>query len=292
MGEQLLITGETSGRKFARGKFIMDGWMGEVHEATENNVVFAMKSPIPLDSTVSADCLTREAHEQAKFAHPHITRVVLFDRTRNLLASRTVPFLITPLADTDLRRRIYDSPNMEPLTIKEAFTISEHTADALAAIHNKGLLHGAITVGNVLLRKDSQESLLAEINDFGETVTIDEARTKLPTPHGFITPPEINSGQYTPATEQFYWAANIVYPAVVGKPPFDIDPFLPLNIHSNVNRQTIPSLIPGKPTVLHEVLDAVVGKALQLDPRNRYPSMGALLDDLRVQRLKANRGHR
>lgn len=269
MIQETLITGERSRRTFTLGTIEGSGSFGQVFSAQEDGYVYAVKLPDPIKSPLCVDKLTSGAIYQEEFSHPHITPVVLFDTTKDLGQGGKTPFLVMPLAETTLECRIAQFP----LPIQEAITVSEHTADALIAIHAKDLLFKDLCPENVLLYRNHKGQLVWKLTDFGQVAPIDTNRI---TVQEQCVSPEIDQ-PLTPISEQFDWAINLVYPAVTG---IMIDPHLE-------ERPSFQSLInPANMTAFHEALEEVVSKAMQDRPSDRYPNMTELLNDLRTKRAK------
>lgn len=293
MAKETLITGIQSGRVFARIEAIGAGQFGRVYSVMDmnNGVMYAMKLPAEsINGSHHGDILTREARYQESFSHPHITRVELFDSTRDVSSAGELPFLVTPLAKTTLQRRIVQSPP----TIQEAVLIGENTADALDVIHKRGLVYVDLKPANVLLNSDHDGMTAAELTDFGAVTTPDTMTIYPSEPQSRVLPPEYYyEEKYTFRSEQFVWAAGIVYPTVTGESPYAEDPLLLMSVGRFPERRSFTSLMPpGSMTGLHEALEEVTAKALQECQEERYSSMAELTNDLKTKRVKVDERER
>ncbi len=92
----------------------------------------------------AAYALPREIETLATFQHPHI--VPLFEA--GTLADGGLPYLVMPwIEGTSLRRRLRSHG---PLPVDEVLRMGIDLADALAALHNQGLVHRDIKPENVM----------------------------------------------------------------------------------------------------------------------------------------------
>lgn len=279
--EETLITGEKSKKAFRLGERIRHGVYGVVYTAEREGNKFAIKLPLTLDSQEHGDFLIRGAHYQEAFSHPditpHITPVILYDRTKDLVPGIEVPFLVMPLAEGNLRMAMATSH-----TINEAMTIGEHTASALAAIHAHGLLHNDLKLDNVLYRRTVEDRREWELTDFGHAKTIEAIASNPSVIYDFEDPPDDQVEPLSPSSEQYAWAANLIYPAVTGRAGIHVATLPEIPSFQNLLRSQ-------RMTILHEleVLEEVVTRAIKENPSERYPSMEDLHHDLQEKHAKA-----
>ncbi len=112
------------------------GGMGEVYRARDSKLGrdVALKI-LPESLSVDADRLARfrrEAQLLASLNHPHISAIYGIEEAGGTL------FLVLELVDGEsLDKRIARGP----LPIDEAFALAMQLADALAAAHEKGIVH-------------------------------------------------------------------------------------------------------------------------------------------------------
>lgn len=102
MSGERIITGLDSGRKISVGEALIRGSCGMVFSGTDGERAVTIKVPHPIDDPTHIHTLAKESRLQAAVQHPHITPVVLFDTSEDFEPGMQVPFLVTPLAKTDL----------------------------------------------------------------------------------------------------------------------------------------------------------------------------------------------
>ncbi|HJT79232.1 MAG TPA: serine/threonine-protein kinase, partial [Gemmataceae bacterium] len=162
--------------------------------------------------------------------------------------------------------------------VRAAVALVEKVARAVQAAHEQDIVHRDLKPGNILL-DDAGEPL---VSDFGLAKLLGSGEEVTQTGQVLGTPaymaPEQAAGQghdITPATD--VWALGVVlYELVTGKRPFE-------GKGAEVTRR-IQHEEPARPRQVNPALDrgleTVLLKCLEKDPQRRYPSAGALADDL------------
>jgi len=152
---------------------------------------------------------------------------------------------------------------LDKLTAAEIFI---QIADALAAIHEKGYVHGDIKPGNILFSKDR----IPKLADFNSARAIASAsRSEVPYTPGYASPEQLREKR--PSREGDVWSlALTIYQAVTGSP------LIPLEHYEEVvaSLQSGPEVRTGD-----EELDQILSKCLRINPSER-PSMKELRDML------------
>jgi hypothetical protein len=163
----------------------------------------------------------------------------------------------------------------------EAARIVEEVARAAAHLHGLGIVHRDIKPGNVLVGGDGR----ARLTDFG--LARELARTTRLTGMGqvvgtpFYMAPEMLAGGDVEAglgpASDVYALGALLFACLVGHPPFEartLAELVSLVLH-------FPAPAPSRErSGVPRDLDAVVGRALAKDPRDRYPSALELALDL------------
>lgn len=231
----------------------------------------ALKIVHGVDTKTSLRIL-REARAQAQLEHPNICRVyeVLRDGERAVIAmqfveGRPIDEVTHELVGDDLLRTF------------------AKIADALAAAHRHGLVHGDVKPGNILVeRRNGYPHPI--VVDFGlarrrqEDASARESAVR-GTP-AFMAPEQIISERRDtigPATDVYGLTATL-YEAVVGEPP---------HVGRNV-AETLVRVVRDRPRSPRDVrpeisrdLEAVLLKGLAFEPADRYTTASDLATDLK-----------
>lgn len=142
-------------------------------------------------------------------------------------------------------------------------------ARGLAAAHDSGVAHGDFKPDNVLVAEDGPR-----VADFGLAQLVD-AEPKGPgggSP-AYMAPERIDGGPPTAAADQFAWAVTAVE-ALGGSRPFTGES-LPMLRLAMLEPPTLPEMVTGDAP-----LAAVIRRALDPEPAQRFSSMSILLDAL------------
>lgn len=248
------------------------GGMGVVFEAVdpalERRVALKVIAPhLAGDPTFRAR-FTQEAQAQASLDSPHVVPVFAHGEADGALylASRLVP-------DGDLGALIARSGPPPP---RVALEVLAQVAAGLADAHATGLVHRDIKPANVLLRVRGEE-VSAYLADFGIA-----HRDHEPFPRGVAgTPgylaPEVHAGGSSGVASDLYSLGCLLWAALTGRAPYAGTPDDQLACaHASA---PVPQLV-GTGSFEREV-NRVLRRAMAKHPGERYPSAGALREDLR-----------
>jgi len=252
------------------------GGMGVVYRAWDVSLRRAAAIKMILDvgragSTRSARFL-REAAATARLRHPHIVAVheVGEDRGR--------PFLVMDLVDGEsLEDRLEREGGLPP---RRSADLVAQLAEALEHAHAEGVVHRDVKPGNVMVDREGRAHLM----DFGlaRDRTDEDALTRegqlLGTPSYMA--PEQAAGQRAAQgpLSDVYGLGAVLYRLLVGRPPFEADSVVELSRKVVVDEPDPPRRVdPG----VHPDLETIALRCLEKDPARRYPSAGALAEDLR-----------
>jgi serine/threonine protein kinase len=283
MPQETLIRGEESGITFAKRGLIDLNGFNRIHPVFSEGVEYSIKLPKKPGIRASHSNLRHEYDIQSALIHPHITPIVLFDTTRDLIPGIDIPFFVTPQRDDSLQTRMDKS---SVLPISQILGITEDIASALSFIHGNGILHTDLIVNNVLLQEQNG-TLHAELTDFEHAVNENEKRLFKKD----NMPPELREGIYVATSEQFELARSIIYPMIFGSyMPHKFEPYYTNNSAETVlpPRRPFSEVVPPhQMTEYHTALESVAEKALQEQIPDRYISMAVLLDDLHLRIARA-----
>ncbi|MER7183242.1 serine/threonine-protein kinase [Streptomyces hyaluromycini] len=174
-----------------------------------------------------------------------------------------------------------------PLPVADSLSIAAQAAAALDAAHERGVVHGGVKPGNILLAEgtDSDHSYHAYLTDFGVANGLLSLHLS-----GFRTvgqfvgtldymAPEQTSGRPMDERSDLYSLACVVYETLAGGPPFERDDDLALLwAHQYDPPPALSERCPG----IAPAVDAVMAKALAKSPEDRYGSCREFEAELRA----------
>jgi eukaryotic-like serine/threonine-protein kinase len=258
------------------------GGMGEVYRAQDTKLhrMVAIKRIFSAGNASHEDIarLLREGQRASSLNHPNIAAIydVLEDRGEVLLVMEYVE-------GTTLRDRL-----AEPGTIEQFLAIAIQCADALAAAHEKKILHSDVKPENIMLTPSGQVKLLdfgvaRRLGSPGDTTAGSLLSLGALAPVGgtpAYMPPEVLLGGLPDARSDIFGLGLVMYEMFTGEHPFrrptETTP-VPLRILQE-EAIAVNKINPAVP----ENLARVVAKCMAKDPAQRYDSAKDLVDDLRA----------
>jgi Tol biopolymer transport system component len=234
----------------------------------------------------------REARAASALEHPNICVV------HDIGEADGRPFIVLErLKGRTLRQRIAG----KPLPLEDVLDLSLQIADALAAAHEKGIVHRDVKPANLFVTDHGH----AKVLDFGlAKVDGSAAASSLPTvargsdletsPGAVMgtvayMSPEQARGQALDARTDLFSFGAVVFELATGRPAFDGESAAVV-LEGILNREPVP---PSRvnPEVPAE-LDRIVLKALEKDREVRYQTAKDLIADLKRLRRDTTSGRR
>lgn len=214
----------------------------------------------------------REAQSAANLSHPNIVNVYDWGKYEGTYFIAMEEVQGRTLADV-LRTN-------GQLTSKQAAEIASEVAAALGIAHEKGTAHRDIKPANILIGKNGQ----VKVADFGIARALNAPTESNLTQVGsvmgtatYFSPEQAQGAQPDPRSD-LYSLGIVMYEMVAGRPPFTGDNPVSIaykQVHDSP--QPLVQIVADVP----KAYEAMVAKLLAKDPKVRYPSAGALRDDLR-----------
>jgi tRNA A-37 threonylcarbamoyl transferase component Bud32 len=213
-----------------------------------------------------------EARAVARLDHPGVVRVFFLGEHRH------APFLSMELVTGgSLRDRLAKGP-LEP---RAATELVYRVALAVQHAHENAVLHRDLKPGNILIAADGTP----KVADFGLAKLLDDANDLsltgdlLGTP-AYMAPEQADRRAGEICVQTDVWALGVVlYECLTGESPF----------HGDTRAATLKAVNTHVPVPPHRVrqavsadLAAVCLRCLEKNPRDRYPSAGALAEELQV----------
>ncbi len=245
---------------------------GEVWLARERatGLPVALKRLRPGADLAARDRLRREAAVLAGVDHPHVVRL------RSVHGDGDALVLVLDLAaGGSLARLLATRRRLAP---GEVVTIAVPLAQALAAVHAQGLVHGDVTPANVLFAADGRPLL----SDLGVARLLGTGPGEVGGTRGYLDPAVLAGAAPGPASDVHGLAATCLA-ALTGLPPYDeqgrrLDP--PDGTHPGLRAILEAALAPDpadRPTaeaMAVAVFDAAAAEPVRFDRRGVVPGEG------------------
>jgi len=219
----------------------------------------------------------REIEIAASLTHPNI--VPVFDSGER----SGIPFFVMPFEEGGTLRSHLEREGQ--LSIRSAIRLAHDILEALRCAHSHGVIHFDVKPENVLLSQD--HGLLA---DFGVArIPLEEApwlttspRRAVGTPM-YMSPEQADGEARQDPRSDLYSTGCVLYEMIAGEPPFRAPS--PQGLLAKHRSELPPPLALARPTAPRE-LDAIVQKAMQKRPADRFPDADAFLRVLRAVPLE------
>jgi eukaryotic-like serine/threonine-protein kinase len=267
------------GGKYRLDRIIGEGATASVYEATDvvSQHRFAIKvikaAVLERSKTIAARFL-REARVSSTVSHAAIVETI--DAGRESDGSL---YLVQELLEGENMSEAIARGDLAPKTIA---SIGVEVLEALAVIHEQGVIHRDLKPENIFLMKSPDGSVRPKILDFGlakslnELVELTRTGVLLGTP--IYMSPEQAGGERDPDARTDLWSFGAtLFHAFAGRPPFASFDLMTLLAELSTSRP--PSLAALKPT-LPASLVAVIDRALEPDVDARWSSARHMRDAL------------
>ncbi|MEP7040515.1 MAG: protein kinase, partial [Chloroflexota bacterium] len=211
----------------------------------------------------------QEARSAGSLSHPNIVSVYDYGTD----AETNGQFIVMQLVDgEDLAAIIHKHGRLDT---DDAVRIAIGVASALEAAHRRGIVHRDVKPGNILIDHD------VKVTDFGIARAVSEASmtvtgTTLGSVHYFS--PEQARGDEVTGQSDVYALGIVLYEMLTGRRPFEGDSAAGVAL-KRLSEDPAP---PTQHGPVPPGLSAIVMRALERDPVNRYPDAGAFAEALRV----------
>ncbi len=277
------LVGALLGGKYRVRKVLGEGGVGVVYEAenswTGRRVALKVLRPEFAAKREVVRRFKREAQAATQIDHPNIVDVLDMGEDR---AHGTLYIVQELLTGTDLRCWLDHRGVLPP---SEAVEILTPVMGALVAAHRRGIIHRDIKPENIFLVRGSGGRVLPKLIDFGISKIIDATSpgpkttsigTAVGTPN-YMSPEQARGDTALDGRSDVWSVGAVLYEMLCGRAPFEAPTHTLLLLRIVTERPTpLDSVNPSVPA--HLV--AIVHRALEPDPSERYPSMRALLADL------------
>ena len=258
----------------------------------DREVAVKLLRPEEIARPGAVELFRREARLASLVSHPHVCAV------HESGEESGQPFLVCELLEG---RALDEIIAGRPLPNDRLLDIAAQLADALNAIHRRGLVHGGLKPSNVFITNDGHVKVLelgavgaaapdrppGDVGRASQTTTVNISP---PRPvavgnlfHAYLAPEQI-AGTGADYRADIFSLGALIYEMATGRPAFS----------GETPAQTaigITGREPAHPRSLNRAMPAGLGRiimrALAKDPAQRYQSAGDLFDDLKRARHAA-----
>jgi serine/threonine protein kinase len=250
------------------------GGMGVVYKAEDLILHRTVALKFPPDAFTrdesSAARLMNEARMSASLLHPNVAVLYEVDEYEGH------PFLVMEFVDGHTLRRLVDEHG--PLPLDRWIDVAIQICEGIGAVHRKKLIHRDIKTENILFSKAKEvkivdcglgariidaEGLAEELGVAGTTAYMS---------------PEQARGDKLDQRSDIFSVGIVLYELLTGKLPFEAEQQSALlYLLTNADPPPVQSLRPDVP----DNIAAIIRRALEKDPANRYQQIGEILEDLR-----------
>lgn len=256
-------------------ELIGEGGMGAVYRALDSRLgrTVALKTVLTTRGTEAFNQelrarFMREALAASKVEHRNVVQVIDFG-----VAEDGTPYLVMEyLRGADLAALLNDSPAWLP--VEQVTDIMLPVCAALRACHQAGVVHRDLKPSNIFLA-ETDTGPAVKVLDFGVSKApiagdLTQEGQILGTPQ-YLSPEQVN-GKVGPESDQ-YALGVLLYICLTKRLPFEEHQNLSLLRAIDVGRFPSPRVY--RPD-LPEALEAVVLRAMHVDPKQRFESVHAL----------------
>ncbi len=275
------LTGAVLGGRYeVLGKLGVGG-MASVYEGRRvglhNRVAIKILRSELCEDPTNVKRFLREARASSVIEHENIVDILDFGHTDAL----PVYFVMEFLEGNDLRKEI---KQRGPMKWPRARQILLQIVSALAAAHNKSIVHRDVKPANIFLIRRPNGEEFVKVLDFGIAKVIEDTLGGLTHGHTMTNgllgtvaymAPEQARGETIDARTDIYATGVVAYQMMTGRVPFKgSNPFMVLEQH--VNERPVPPRqriedIPAE-------AETIILRCLEKDPADRYASMAELAE--------------
>ena len=269
-GEETLAPGTILGR-YEIARLLGRGGMGAVYEAVHRDLKKRVAIKVLSATQVSEDSkqrFLREGEAASRIQHPNVVDVT------DVGVEGGLSYLVMEfLEGEDLSSRLAREGSLTP---RLAADILLPVCAGLAVAHDEGVIHRDLKPENIFLVRQRQGTIDPKVLDFGiSKLTGRNAAAMTGTVATFGTPfympPEqVRGARQADERSDVYALGVVLYECVTGRRPFEAD-----NIYTMLHaigagqypapRAVRPDLSPS--------LEAVIVRAMRLEPVDRFPSV-------------------
>jgi eukaryotic-like serine/threonine-protein kinase len=259
------------------------GGQGAVYKATDTKlgrtIVIKVLPPELTAKEANLKRFEREARLASSLDHPNICTIFDLDEVDG------VHFIAMQHVEGKNVRQLVAG---RPLELKTALLIGLQVADALAAAHNRGIIHRDIKSGNVMVSPSGQVKVLdfglAKLLDDTEAATSGIHRTELTevgVPYGTATyaAPEQARGDRVDKRADIFSLGVLLYEMLTGTWPFQGK--TTIDVRHAVLHDPPKPIAELRSSAIPPRLQQILDRALAKEPKDRFQNMEDFRNELR-----------
>lgn len=261
-----------------------NGGMGRVYRARdilmERTVAIKMLHAHLVKDPLSLDRFKQEARAASAINHPNVITVFDFGQL-----DTGQPYLIMDFLQGQNLSALIDEQG--GLAEDRAINICVQACDALHVAHSKGVVHRDLKPSNIMIIQNRDGSDHVKIVDFGIAKLLPhsgkQAQNLTQTGELFGSPlymsPEQFLGKKLDERTDIYAMGCVMYEAITGRPPFTGEHVLE-TMYKHLNEIPTKFAVAKPERKITPRFEAVVARALEKDPDQRFQSMSELRNEL------------
>lgn len=258
------------------------GGMGEVYEAEHTGlgkrVALKVMSRLDDEHDNARQRFLMEGRAAARVRHENVVDVT------DVGVHDGAPFLVMELLSGEALALLL--AREAPLDARRIADLLVPVAGALAAAHDAGVLHRDVKPENIFLSRTRRGAVVPKVVDFGvsrvDAITDSEAQrlthsaNLIGTPR-YLAPESVLGARNTVAASDQYALGVVLYECATGANPFREDTLF--SLLWAILEAKFPRPSEARPGV-DPALEAVILRAMQREPADRFPDMRALAEAL------------
>ncbi|ONH58551.1 serine/threonine protein kinase [Frankia sp. CcI49] len=266
------------GERYELGGCIGYGGMAEVYRGRDIRLgrevaVKTLRADLARDPTFLAR-FRREAQSSASLNHPAIVSV--YDTGEDVINGTQLPYIVMEYVEGQTLRDLLQARG--PFDERYALQVTAEVCAALDYSHRMGIIHRDIKPANVMVGADGA----AKVMDFGIARATTATSSTMTATSAVIgtaqyLSPEQARGARVDSRSDVYSTGVLLYELLTGEPPFRGDN--PVAVAYQHVREIPPPPSSHDPRISPEA-DAIVLKAMEKEPDDRYATAGEMRDDL------------
>lgn len=257
------------------GPCIGEGGMARVyraeHAGLKRQVALKVMTQYFARDSEGRERFLREARIAAAIKHPNVVNI--FD----VGVCQGIPYLVMELLEgEDLEKVLLSKATLDESTIIDLVV---PVVAGLVAVHDAGIVHRDLKPGNIFLARGRNDEIEPKLLDFGISKASGKDHMRLTAANGslmgtpfYMAPEAVQGAEMTPLSDQ-YALGVVLRECVTGKNPFEGSNFA--EVVKLITNAQYPSLAELNPRLSKRFV-AIVDRAMNVDPNNRFSDMRAM----------------